>query len=174
MSEWLSGDFRKDLNKEYLGHWDLPEGEDFVVTIEGVKMGTVKNQRGSETKPILYFKENVKPLILNVVNQKSITKALGSPKREVWRGKKIALFEGKEPRSDDGLAVRIRDYPPRVTVEYCEECGSEIERHGDYSVNKIVTMTKAKYGRALCWDCALKAKEEHNGGQTSGTMESEQ
>lgn len=159
MSEWLSGDFRKDLNKEYLGHWDLPEGEDLVVTIEGVKMGTVRNQRGSENKPILHFKEDVKPLILNVINQKNITKALGSPKRELWRGKKIALYEGREPKADDGLAVRIRDTAPRVTEEYCDDCGSLIERHGDYSVNKIVMMTEAKYGRRLCWNCALKAKE---------------
>ena len=171
MSEWLSGDFRKDLNKEYLGHWDLPEGEDLVVTIEGVKMGTVRNQRGSENKPILHFKEDVKPLILNVINQKNITKALGSPKRELWRGKKIALYEGREPKADDGLAVRIRDTAPRVTEEFCDDCGSMIERHGDYSVNKIVMMTEAKYGRKLCWNCALKAKEAATNEVDSGTSE---
>lgn len=159
MSDWLSGDFRKDLNKEYLGHWDLPEDEDLIVTIKGVKMGTVRNQRGSEDKPILHFEEDVKPLILNVVNQKSITKALGSPKREVWRGKKIALFEGREPKADDGLAVRIRDYAPRVVEAYCEECGQAITRHGDFSVNKIVELSKSMYGKQLCWDCSMKAKE---------------
>lgn len=166
MSEWLSGDFRKDLNKEYLGHWDLPEGEDLVVTIKGVKMGTVRNQRGSENKPILYFEESVKPLILNVINQKNITKALGSPKREDWRGKKITLYEGKEPRSDDGLAVRIRDYPPKVTQALCDECGQTIRAvstpSGDFSVNKIVELSKAKYRKCLCWDCAMKAKEGGN------------
>lgn len=159
MSEWLSGDYRKDLNKEYLGHWDLPEGEDLVVTIEGVKLGTVKSQRGSDTKPILHFVEDVKPLILNVTNQKNITKALGTPKREFWRGKRIALYEGREPKADDGLAVRIRDYAPRVEQEFCEVCGNIITKHGDYSVNKIVLMTKAQFGKCMCWDCAMKAKE---------------
>lgn len=165
MSEWLSGDYRKDLNKEYLGHWDLPEGEDLIVTIEGVKLGTVRNQRGSETKPILHFEEDVKPLILNVINQKSITRALGTPKRELWRGKRIALFEGREPKSDDGLAVRIRDTAPKVTRAFCDECGQEITRHGDYSVNKIVELGKSKYGKCLCWDCATKAKEANNGSE---------
>lgn len=163
MSEWLSGDFRKDLNKEYLGHWDLPEDEDLIVTIKGVKMGTVRNQRGSENKPILHFEEDVKPLILNVINQKSITKAIGSPKREDWRGRKIALYEGREPKADDGLAVRIRETAPRITEAFCEECGQAITRHGDYSVNKIVMMSEAKYGRKLCWDCAMKMKEETDG-----------
>lgn len=163
-SEWLSGDFRKDLNKEYLGHWDLPEDEDLIVTIKGVKMGTVRNQRGSENKPILHFEEDVKPLILNVINQKSITKALGSPKREIWRGKKIALFEGREPKADDGFAVRIRDYPPKVTEAFCDNCGQVIKpvMAGDekFSVNKIVELSRSKYGKQLCWDCCIKAKEE--------------
>lgn len=163
MSEWLSGDYRKDLNKEYLGHWDLPDDDDLIATIEGVRMGTVKNQRGSETKQILYFVEDIKPLILNVTNCKSITRALGSSRREDWRQKKISLFQGREPKSEDGFAVRIRDVAPRVTEEICEECRKPIARHGDYSVNKIVKLTEVKYGRKLCWKCAMKAKENIDG-----------
>lgn len=147
------------MNKEYLGHWDLPDDEDLIATIEGARMGTVKNQRGSEQKQILYFVENIKPLILNVTNMKSISKAVGSSHREDWRGKRIALFQGREPKAEDGLAVRIRDTAPRVTQEFCEGCGQEITRHGDYSVNKIVTLSKNKYGKALCWECSMKAKE---------------
>lgn len=162
MSEWLEGDYRRDLNKEYLGHWDLPEDDDLVATIEGVKMGTVKNQRGSEQKQTLFFEENIKPLILNVTNCKSITKALGTSHREEWRHKRIALFRGREPKSEDGFAVRIRDYPPKENRVFCDNCGSLIERHGDYSVNKIVMMTKSKYNMALCWECAKAKKEESN------------
>ena len=178
MSEWLSGDFRKDLNKEYLGHWDLPEGEDLIVTIEGVKMGTVRNQRGSETKPILHFQEEgVKPLILNVVNQKSITKAVGSPKRENWRGKKIALFEGREPKADDGLAVRIRDYAPKVVEAICEECGQylrPVKANGrTYNVAQIKMMSEAAYeGQCLCWDCAsARRKQESKAEKVEGAEE---
>ena len=94
-----------------------------------------------------------------VVNRKSIAKALGTPNYEEWEGKRIALYEGREPKADDGFAVRIREYAPKVVEEYCEECGSLITQHGSYSVNKIVTMSRAKYGQALCWECAMKKKE---------------
>lgn len=165
MSEWLEGDYRKDLNKEYLGHWDLPEGEDMVVTIQGVKLGTVRNQHGSETKPILHFVENIKPLVLNVINQKSITKALGTPKREMWRGRKIALFEGKEPKSDDGLAVRIRDYAPKVEEYICSDCGLPITNHGTTKAVVIANRALSAYGVHLCWDCAVLRKEAENAGK---------
>lgn len=160
MSEWLSGDFRKDLNKEYLGHWDLPENEDLVLTIAGVKMGTVKSQRGSDQKPILHFVESGwKPLILNVTNQKSISKALGTPKRELWRNRKISLYEGREPKSDDGLAVRIRDYPPKVESYTCEHCGRIITDQDGYAAAKIANQALTKFGVYLCLDCARQRKE---------------
>lgn len=160
MSEWLSGDFRKDLNKEYLGHWDLPEGEDLILTIEGVKMGDVRSQRGTEQKPVLYFKEKGwKPLILNVTNQKNITKALGTPKREYWRNKQISLYEGKEPKADDGLAVRIRDYAPKVESYTCEDCGKVITDQGGFKAAKIANQALTKFGAYLCMDCAKARKE---------------
>jgi len=159
MNEWLSGDFRKDLNKEYLGHWDLPEGEDLVLTIEGVKLGDIKSQRGTDKKPVLYFKEpGWKPLILNVTNQKSIAKALGTPKRELWRGKRISLFEAREPKSEDGLAIRIRDYPPKVEQYICEDCGQIITDQGGHRAAAIANRALTKYGVYLCMDCAVSRK----------------
>jgi len=160
MSEWLSGDFRKDLNKEYLGHWDLPDGEDLVLTIEGVKMGTIRSQRGTDQKPVLHFKESGwKPLILNVTNQKSISKALGTPKRELWRGRKISLYEGQEPKSDDGLAVRIRDYPPKVESYICEDCGQVITDRDGHRAAAIANRALTRFGVYLCMDCAKSRKE---------------
>ena len=161
MAEWLSGDYRRYNNKTYLGHWDLPDDEDLIVTIAGVKFEDVRNASGTtEKQKVMYFEEDVKPLILNKKkNPGSITKALGTPKMEMWRGRRIALYVGEERTSEDGLAVRIRDYPPKETKAYCDNCGSLIEPHGSYSVNKIVTMSKAKYGQALCWDCASARKE---------------
>lgn len=159
MGERLTGDYRRDLDKPYFGHWDIPEGQDLVLTIDHMEKQDVKSQRGTEKKTVMIFKEDYKPLILNVVNRKSIAKALGTPTYEEWEGRKIALYEGREPKSEDGLAVRVREYAPKVVEEYCEECGSLITAHGSYSVNKIVTLSRNKYGRALCWDCAAKMKE---------------
>ena len=159
MGERLTGDYRRDLDKPYFGHWDIPSEQDLVLTIDHMEKQDIKSQRGTEKKTVMIFREDVKPLILNVVNRKSIAKALGTPNYEEWEGKRIALYEGREPKADDGFAVRIREYAPKVVEEYCEECGSLITQHGSYSVNKIVTMSRAKYGKALCWECAMKKKE---------------
>ena len=161
MSGKLTGDYRKYMDKNYLGSWDIPEGEDLILTISNVEQDDVKNERGSERKLTIHFAEDYKPLIMNATNCDRITKAYGSPKVEDWVGKRIALTTEKVPAFGSVKdAVRIRPYPPRETEAFCDECGQKIQRHGDYSVNKIVQLSKARYGKCLCWDCSIKAKEE--------------
>lgn len=164
MSERLTGDFRKYMDKNYLGSWDVPEGEDLVLTVDHCERNEVQNERGSEKKLVMYFKEKeYKPMILNTVNSEAISEAYGSKRVEDWEGKKIAITTEKVKAFGSMKdALRIRPYKPKVTEAFCEECGSEIERHGDYSVNKIVMMTEARYGKKLCWNCAKKAKEAGN------------
>ncbi len=161
MSERLTGDFRKYMDKNYLGSWDVPEGEDLVLTVDHCERNEVQNERGSEKKLVMYFKETgYKPMILNTVNSEAISEAYGSKRVEDWEGKKIAITTEKVKAFGSMKdALRIRPYKPKVTEAFCEECGSEIERHGDYSVNKIVMMTEARYGKKLCWNCAKRAKE---------------
>lgn len=161
MSERLTGDFRKYMDKNYLGSWDVPEGEDLVLTVDHCERNEVQNERGSEKKLVMYFKEKeYKPMILNTVNSEAISEAYGSKRVEDWEGKKIAITTEKV-KAFGSLkdALRIRPYKPKVTEAFCDECGSVIERHGDYSVNKIVMMTEARYGKKLCWNCAKKEKE---------------
>ena len=169
MSERLKGDFRKYMDKNYLGSWDVPDEGDLIRTIDHTERNDVKNERGSERKLVLYFKErDFKPMILNTVNSKAISAAYGSTKVENWEGKRIAIHT--EPVTAFGGttdALRIRPYPPRETVVYCEECGEEITRHDNYSANKIVTMTKAKFGKALCWNCGMSRRESANGNENN-------
>ena len=164
MSGKLTGDYRKYMDKNFLGSWDIPDGDDLVLTISVVEQNEVKNERGSERKLTIHFAEDYKPLIMNATNCDRITKAYGSPKVEDWVGKRIALTTEKVPAFGSVKdAVRIRPYPPKVTEAFCDECGQKIERHGEYSVNKIVQLSKAKYKKCLCWDCSMKAKEESDG-----------
>lgn len=163
MSERLSGDYRKYADKKYLYHWDISEAEDTVVTIDHIELETIENKKKNtkESKLVLYFKEPIKPLALNKKeNPSRISKALGSTHVEDWVGGRIALYVAEESRSEDGLAIRVRDYRPKVEEAFCEECGELISKHGNYSVNKIVTMTMAKYGKKLCWDCAANEKKK--------------
>lgn len=164
MSEYLNGDYRIDNDKPYLHHYDLPKGQDLVVTIAGVKKERLKMANGQENeKQVLYFVEDVKPLVLNKkVVPAAISKAVGSPDREVWRGKKIALYEGNEPKAEDGLAVRVREYAPKVDEYYCEECGELITDATvdgkTYKAKAIANNAFTKFGKYLCYECAQKAK----------------
>ena len=57
MSDRLTGDFRKFMDKSFLGAWDVPDGSDLVLTIDHAERNEVKNDRGSEKKLVLHFKE---------------------------------------------------------------------------------------------------------------------
>ena len=156
----LTGDYRKFMDKNYLGSWDVPDGEDLVLTVDKAARDDVKNERGSERKLTLHFVEDYKPMILNATNAKAISEALGSTKVETWAGQRIAIYTTKVTAFGGTTdALRIRSYPPKETKAFCDNCGALIEPHGNYSVNKIVTMSKAKYGQCLCWDCASARKE---------------
>ena len=161
MSSRLTGDFRKFMDKNYLGSWDVPDGEDLVLTIDHVEQNDVKNERGSERKLTIHFAERgYKPMILNTTNAKRIGKVAGSNKVENWENLRIAIYTEKVTAFGGTTdALRIREYPPRETEVFCDECGQKITRHGEYSVNKIVQLSKAKYKKCLCWDCSMKAKE---------------
>lgn len=159
---FTGGDYRKYNDKKYLHHYDLSENEDTIATIKNIDTEILENkQKGTEeTKLVLYFEEDLKPLALNKkVNPASISKALGTPITEEWIGGTIALYVGDESRAEDGKAVRIRDYAPKVEAAVCADCGKPITARDKYSVNKVVTLTKSKYGAALCWDCGMKRKE---------------
>lgn len=161
MANRLTGDFRKFMDKNYLGSWDVPDGEDLVLTIDHCEQNDVQNERGSEKKLVLHFKESgYKPMILNTVNSEAISEAYGSKRVEDWEGKQISIHtERVKAFGSMKDALRIRPYKPKVVEAYCEECGQKIVRKGEYSVNKIVELSQAKYGKKLCWDCATKQKE---------------
>lgn len=151
-------------SSQYLGKQHIDPDKDLVVTISEVEAKEVQNNRGGkETKRIMYFKEaDIRPMILNVTNGRTIEKLLGTPYTEEWSGHQIAIWVDPSVPNPSGTGnggLRVRDYIPKVETAYCAECGQEIKAHGSYSVNKIVTLSKDKYGEALCWDCSTKRKE---------------
>ena len=167
MSEgYLNGDYRIDNDKPFLHYYDLPVDSDLIVTIAGVKKEKLKLVNGSEEeKQVLHFVEDVKPLVLNKkVVPSAISRAVGSPDRAIWRGKKIALYRGDEPKAEDGKAVRVREYAPKVEELICEECGAVIEdtkiNGKTYKGRVIAENAKTKFGKYLCYECAQKAKED--------------
>lgn len=160
MAKELTGDYRRFMDKNYLGAWDVPDEGDLILTIDRAARDDVKNERGTERKLTIHFIEDYKPMILNATNAKAISEALGSTKVETWQGQRIAIYTQKVTAFGGTTdALRVRPYAPKETHAICENCGCVIEKHDNYSVNKIVTMSKSKYGQALCWECAMARKE---------------
>lgn len=100
-------------NKNYLGHWDLPNGEDFVLTIESAKWEEVKNPitNKSEAKRVVRFQEKVKPFICNQTNAQSIIKSTGIKFMDDSKGQKIQLYIGVHKDrilKEDVDCIRIR------------------------------------------------------------------
>ena len=157
----LKGDYRKFMDKNYLGSWDVPDDGDLILTIDKAARDDVKNERGTERKLTIHFVEDFKPMILNATNSKAISEACGSTKVETWAGQRIAIYTQKVSAFGGTTdALRIRPYPPKVEEVICEDCGKKVTPHDGYSVNKIVTRSQALFGKNFCYDCSIKHKEE--------------
>ena len=107
--------FEKALNKKYMAEADLPEdGSDMIVKIKDVKHEEVQDSQGKkETKTVIYFEGDVKPMIMNVTNLKRVAAVAKSPYEDEWVGCKIQLYS--EMVSAFGSivkAVRVRDFAP--------------------------------------------------------------
>ena len=110
-------------NKNYLGHWDLPEGKDFILTIESAKWEEVKSPitKKSEEKRVVRFKEKgVKPWICNQGNAQSILDATGIKYMDDSSGQQIILFIGLHYDTFNKKnidCIRVRDFKPKPQKE---------------------------------------------------------
>ena len=85
--------WKKLTNPNYLGAYAFDQGEEKQVTIEAVTEEMVTGTDGRESPcMLLHFQEkDIKPLILNRTNAKTIEKLAGSPYIEDWAGLSIIL-----------------------------------------------------------------------------------
>lgn len=165
MSEKLKGDFRKYMDKSFLGSWDVPDGSDLVLTIDHVARDDVQNERGSEKKLTIHFREkDYKPMIVNTTNAKAISTAYKSTKVEDWENKKIGIYKATiSAFGQTTECLRVREYPPKTDTLICEDCGDPITDTvidgKKFKANVIAERAVSKYGKKLCYVCA-KAREE--------------
>ena len=161
MSEKLKGVYQKTLDKTYLGHWDVPEDGDLVLTIDHFEKNEIKSgpTAAAEKKHICYFK-NSKPMVVNKTNLKLLAQATGSDKFEDWEGKTVALYAAPVPQADSGKGLRFRTYLPKTDEIYCEVCGNVITDHEQYKAKSIANNALTKFGKYMCWDCAHNAAEQ--------------
>lgn len=153
--------WKKLTNPNYLGSYAFQPGEEKILTIKEVKLELVQNKDGKEECTVAHFVENEKPLILNKTNADMIAKVWGTPYVEDWSGKKIILKVKKVSAFGEMTdAVRVsKDRPVDETI-ICEECGKPVMPAA--KAKEIASITREKYGKTLCADCAKKIKEANN------------
>lgn len=161
MSEKLSGDFRKFMDKNFLGSWDVPDREDLILTIDHASRDEVQNDRGKERKLTLHFKERgYKPMICNTTNAKAISKAHGSTKVEDWENRKIAIYKATITAFGQTTeCLRVREYAPRTEEFICADCGRPVADHGSTKAKVIANRAMSSFGAYLCYDCGIARKE---------------
>lgn len=92
----------------YLRAADFPKPA--LVTISYVKMEDI----GDDHKPVLYFAEMEKGLVLNKTNANTIAEAYGDDS-DIWKGNQIVLFETQvQFQSRMVAAVRVRKPKPQA------------------------------------------------------------
>ena len=174
----LTGDERlgQERESEYLGAEDIDDGVEPVLTIAGLWNGMVTLQRGKEKKDVLTFREErvagirqVRPLIVNATNRKTLRKLYGDAKASTLVGKAIQLYIDHKVRDpQDGSitdGIRIRPFKPRVQeqaappIPVCTDCGQEITPAMGKDARWVAGYTAHNYGVALCAGCAQKRKE---------------
>ena len=162
-------------DSEYMGAEDIESGTEPVLTIAAIYNGMITLARGKERHDVMSFVEEkvpgsinqVRPLVVNATNRKTLRKLFKSVDAQTLVGKKIQLYlqSGvRDPSTGDKVdGIRIRDKAPTgkaYVAPKCEECGKEIKGMSNFTPEQIATASKQKYGKCLCVDCGQKAKAE--------------
>lgn len=79
------------VDPRYIGAYALPNGNDLVVTIDGVRSEEITMMGGKKEVHSIMYLRGQKPMILNATNSKSIHKLYG-PYIEEWAGKQVTLY----------------------------------------------------------------------------------
>lgn len=162
-------------DSDYMGAEDIEAGTEPVLTISALYNGLITLARGKERHDVIAFKEEsvpgsinqVRPLVVNSTNRKTLRKIYKNVTAENLVGKKIQLYlepNVRDPSTGDKVdGIRIR---PRVPAEKrtaplkCADCGGFITGIGNYTAEDVARMSRQKYGTELCVACGKKRAEQ--------------
>lgn len=162
-------------DSEYLGAEDLEPGTEPVLTIKALYNGMITLARGKERHDVIAFVEEsvpgsinqVRPLVVNSTNRKTLRKLYKATSAEALVGKKIQLYlepNVRDPSTGDRVdGIRIRPRIPSSAKPEpikCADCGKIIQAVGGYSAEDIARINKGRYGRVLCAECSKKLAEQ--------------
>lgn len=162
-------------DSEYMGAEDIEPGTEPVLTIRALYNGMITLARGKERHDVIAFAEEsvpgsinqVRPLVVNSTNRKTLRKLYKATSAEALVGKKVQLYLQpgvRDPSTGDKVdGIRIREKIPtgaKYEPPKCEACGKAITGLSGFTPEQIAATNKQRYGRCLCIECGKKAKAE--------------
>jgi hypothetical protein len=100
---------------KYIKAGDCEEA-DLILTVRTVKMEDVGQGENAETKPVVYFDEEEKGLVLNKTNATTISELHGR-NTDQWTGKRIALYATEvEYGGKVSMGIRVRLKAPKAAA----------------------------------------------------------
>jgi hypothetical protein len=110
--------WKKFHNPDYIGAYAFEPGQEIIATIKAAGIEQVIGTAGKkeDCMVVRFVESDLKPLICNVTNAKSITKAIGSPYIENWANQKIQLYTTTVLAFGEEVeAVRVRPKQPKAS-----------------------------------------------------------
>lgn len=161
----------KYVDSDYLGSGQLDLDQDYILTIDKLWQGRISTGGKAEQQIVISFKERtvngveVKPMILNATNRRTLKTLYGSDSAAVLEGKQIIIYVEtgvRDPRTGgttEGLRIRARRPTPTEPKTFiCADCGNTIHDIQGFSAAQIAATTERRYGVTLCAECSSKRK----------------
>ncbi|HBY69517.1 MAG TPA: hypothetical protein DEG69_18295 [Flavobacteriaceae bacterium] len=151
--------WKQNPNKNYLGHYDLPNGDPVILTMNSVEWEQVLNpvKETSENKRVIRFKEKfkwIKPFICNETNANLIAKSTGKNYLEDWPGLKVKLGVSKVQVGREKVdAIRVKNVPQSELQE------KVITADQVKTINKKITEAKKDVG-TICKALGIKSIDQ--------------
>lgn len=173
--ERITGDvsIKRYFDTDYIGAYSLDDRAEPILTIDSLWYGDLTLGGGrKEAHVVIEFREKkvpgvdeVKPLILNATNRKTLKKLFGDDSAKVLEGKRIQLYIDPKVRDpqDGGFTegLRIRPFMPALPKNEpisCARCKKAVSGYGKMDARQMAEYTRQSYGEVLCADCAKAAK----------------
>lgn len=120
MSILKNDHYKAMYDSPYLGAWDLPE-RDTILTIDRVEAEELTSARGTNRKPVVYFRGTKKALVLNKTNGKAIAGMYG-PRTSKWTGQRIAIYATTTTVGGEVTeCIRVRPTVPKGKAQQTNE-----------------------------------------------------
>ena len=164
---------------------DFTSGAEPILTIEHIGAGECVLEAGRrEDHDVIFFKEKsvpglpqVRPLICNSTNRKTLLSIYGDLSAATLEGKRIRLYVDPHVRAVGGgytAGIRIRklvppapEHAPVQTVQtnpvppvICSDCGAPIIGVGDVPAEQVLSNGRQWFCADLCANCQNKRINE--------------